>query len=305
MKRVTVLTVLRVLGGVFAAVILGWTVVDATQEFAGSGIRVKTLPALVAIAFLLAAFAMAIAIWRALLLGVRAAVPYRDCLQLWSFSNLGRYLPGKVWQVVGAMVVASDLGVSRAAAGTAAILAVGYQVASGAVFALPLLPRLPTVLQAFALPIVIAAIAAMVPLVFPTSLNLVLRKLGAWLPESDAPISITRARAAGWLGMLLAYWLLQGLGFVFLGLALGNDVGSSWPRWIGTWAMAYVTGLLALFAPGGIGVREGVLAVLLQQTGLVDGTGSVVAVASRLWSIAAEALVLAVALVLRARSGRS
>ncbi len=68
--------------------------------------------------------------------------------------------------------------------------------------------------------------------------------------------------------------------------------------------LSHVTGLVAVFAPGGLGVREGMLGYLLGAAAPADLPVNVVAVAARLWSIAAEALVLIVALTLRLRLAR-
>jgi uncharacterized membrane protein YbhN (UPF0104 family) len=40
---------------------------------------------------------------------------------------------------------------------------------------------------------------------------------------------------------------------------------ADWPRWTGAAALALVGGFLALFAPGGLGVREAVLLSLLSH----------------------------------------
>ena len=55
---------------------------------------------------------------------------------------------------------------------------------------------------------------------------------------------------------------------------------------------AYLAGFLALFAPGGLGVREGVLAVLLAPF-MGPGIPAAVAVLSRLWMTIVELLGLA------------
>jgi hypothetical protein len=72
----------------------------------------------------------------------------------------------------------------------------------------------------------------------------------------------------------------------------------------GAYALAYVVGLVAVFAPGGIGIREGALGHLLGGAAAADVPVHVVAVASRLWAIAGEVLVLGVAVAVRLRSRR-
>jgi uncharacterized membrane protein YbhN (UPF0104 family) len=86
--------------------------------------------------------------------------------------------------------------------------------------------------------------------------------------------------AASWVVYGVAFWLL-GLG---LGLPGTLPVGTA----IGVFALGYVLGLLALFAPGGIGVREALFFTLL--TPFVGAGGAVaLSVASRLQLTLTEA----------------
>jgi hypothetical protein len=68
-----------------------------------------------------------------------------------------------------------------------------------------------------------------------------------------------------------------------------------------------VAGLLAIFAPGGIGIREAALALLIAPVLGEHAPAHLIAVATRLWSILAEIVVLALALGVRftSREGRT
>ena len=58
-----------------------------------------------------------------------------------------------------------------------------------------------------------------------------------------------------------------------------------------TFAIGATLGILVLFAPGGIGVREGVLFVFLVSCGLAAPEATTVAVSSRLWFLVGELFV--------------
>ncbi|MCY4188684.1 MAG: hypothetical protein OXD30_09395, partial [Bryobacterales bacterium] len=66
----------------------------------------------------------------------------------------------------------------------------------------------------------------------------------------------------------------------------------------GCYALAWVTALLTMVAPAGMGVREGILGILLSQA-VATGTAMILAVAMRLWAIAMELAWLAVGLLPR------
>ena len=71
----------------------------------------------------------------------------------------------------------------------------------------------------------------------------------------------------------------------------------------GAFSLSSVIGILALFAPSGLGVREGILAIFLNQV-MPTSVALVVSVASRLWITIAE-LVAAGIVYVFVRPGRA
>lgn len=113
--------------------------------------------------------------------------------------------------------------------------------------------------------------------------------------ESSLP---SRPALLRWLLYYVLSWLAHGLAFQLFASSFGTLAGAHFSQVIGAYALAYVTGLVAVFAPGGLGVREGALGVILAS--FVGGEFPVytVAVAARLWNVAAELLVLAGAIAI-------
>jgi uncharacterized membrane protein YbhN (UPF0104 family) len=66
-----------------------------------------------------------------------------------------------------------------------------------------------------------------------------------------------------------------------------------------TFVIAYQIGYLAFFSPGGLGVRELTMAGMLGQ--FVGAVASGIAVAARLWNLAAEFLAVLIAVSIRFR----
>src|SRR2546427_5690105 len=55
-----------------------------------------------------------------MLAGWGRRLPYTAAARAWTLSNLGRYIPGKVWSVAGLVVLAERAGVRRSAAAVSA-----------------------------------------------------------------------------------------------------------------------------------------------------------------------------------------
>jgi uncharacterized membrane protein YbhN (UPF0104 family) len=87
----------------------------------------------------------------------------------------------------------------------------------------------------------------------------------------------------------LAYWGIWCLSFYFLASSL---VPEALPFQVSFgFGLAGSLGILAVFAPGGIGVREGILTGFLTLIGLDLPTATTIAVTSRLWYLAGEVFI--------------
>ncbi len=136
---------------------------------------------------------------------------------------------------------------------------------------------------------VILILIFMVPRNLERMLNVILTRLGkdevAILLSIGTVVKITFLYLCSWFVFGFAFWLfvssIAGAGtFNLLYLT-------------GVYAVSYVTGYLALFAPGGIGVRESIMSILLTSV-ISPGVAAVVAVLSRLMVTVIELLCVGV-----------
>jgi len=100
----------------------------------------------------------------------------------------------------------------------------------------------------------------------------------------------------------LLAWLGYGLALLWLARGTIGETTMGWPLATGAFTASYLAGYLFLFAPGGIGVRESMLVLLLQPTiGL--GQAIALAAASRL-ALTINELGVALPLFLLGRTSR-
>jgi hypothetical protein len=107
-------------------------------------------------------------------------------------------------------------------------------------------------------------------------------------------IELTAWDLARFAALHLLIWLGYGLAFYLFTKALYPMPWEWLPVWAGIFAGAWVLGFLSLLAPGGLGVREGVLLYLLGFY-LPSHVAIVVTLLSRLWVTAAELMGTALA----------
>jgi len=245
-----------------------------------------------------ATYLILIEAWRWVILGWGQSLGRPQAARIWLISNLGRYLPGKVWSIAGLAVLASRAGVkSWAATGSAVAmqaLAVGTGVGVVAVAA----PQTASPLQ-----LALAGTIAVVFVWLLVSPALVSRVVSVVWPQTEfRPLDLRAAMSAGlvtvlaWIAYGVAFWLLANGLFVDHAL----DVRSA----IGVFAAGYIVGLLAIFAPGGVGVREAVLVALLTPR-IGPGEALALAVASRLLLTLCEVVAALAALPLSLRGKES
>lgn len=271
---------------------VGKKLVDQWREFRGTP-EVHPRWTLIALscAVVLVAYAVLIETWRRILLAWGDRLGFVDAARIYFISNLGRYVPGKVWAIGVMAELSRRKQVSPAAAAGSSIISTVVNIATGFVIALvagwQAMDRASgghAVIGVVLAGVVLLGLFAL-PMVLPQALAVVRRVTGRDITMGTLP---HRAIYIAIAGNLLA-WTLYGAAFqTFSAGVIGHAAGSPLD-YIAVYASSYVLGYLALAFPGGIGAREMALTSLLQTLGLANvGQAAVVAATSRLWLTALE-----------------
>lgn len=236
----------------------------------------------------LVAYSLFVVGWRRLLASTGGRLSLADAHRIWYFGNLARYVPGKVFQIAGTAYLARRKGVGAAQTVVASVVAqvfvIGVALALAAptlaAFAGPGAPARAVVWSAGGVVLVV-----LVSPLFDRIVALAVRTVRSGAGTATTTLEDRLALVA----MYTAAWAIFGLGFyLFLTGLLGAEAVSIAPvPAIGIHAAAYAGGWLALFTPGGLGVREGLYTILLAPS-VSGAAAAVIAVASRLWLTACE-----------------
>ncbi|MBA3317752.1 MAG: flippase-like domain-containing protein [Gemmatimonadales bacterium] len=226
-------------------------------------------------------YALLIAAWRRMLTAWGRGLDLWSAAHIWTVSSLGKYLPGKVWAVAGMAVMAQRAGIGAGpATGSAVILQLLAIGTGAAVVGLTgwgaLRAAYPGAGSGLVVLLLISAVG-MALLLWPPVVSRVLRVIAPDTTPVTPPAAAVAfgivANAVAWVGYGVALWLLARglLPSAGLGLLTATAVFTA----------SYLAGFLALFAPGGIGVREGVFILMLQGP-IGIGAATALAIASRL-----------------------
>jgi hypothetical protein len=243
-------------------------------------------------------YALYIEAWRHLLVGWGERIPFFPAARTWCLANLGRYLPGKVWSVAGLVVLAERAGVRGSAAAASALAFQALVLGAGAAVVAGATPQATSALRLVAA--VVVAITAIGALVWrPTA-----QRIGRLLSTTNPLEPLKPSFAASSGGLMILGWLTYGLSFWLFARGLLPESTLPLATAEGTFALGYLLGMLAVFAPGGVGVRELVLVGLL-TTHLGGGGAVTLSVGSRVFLTLTEAAAAGLSLALPSRERTS
>jgi len=238
--------------------------------------------------------------WRLTLAALGSPLTVRVGAWVMFVGQLGKYLPGSVWAVLAQMELGTAHRVPRHHSASASVLANLITLLSGlltAAVTLPFVSGSARYLWAFlAVPVVFGCL-------HPRVLNAMLRRLFRLVrrPPLERPLTV-RAIAAP-LAWSFGSWLLYGLQIWLLTTQLGAPRGTAALVSVGSFALAWSVGFIAVFAPAGAGVREVVLTALLSPVVGVSAATAVALVARALTTIGDLLAASAAAAYFRTRTG--
>jgi glycosyltransferase 2 family protein len=247
------------------------------------------------------AYTVLIEAWRRVVLSMGEKLAFFQAVRIWFLASLGKYVPGKVWAVAGAAILAQRAGVDPSTAVAGALVLQALALASGAVAVAFTAREAFQAVGPVVMPLALAVVALSVTGIFVLASQPLLDRLSRLLPAS-----LPRLRAIA-PGVLVAAfvanvfaWGAYGVALICLAHGLLPDLRLGLAQAIGVFTCSYLVGFIAVFAPGGLGPRESIFLLMLAgEIGLKPAAA--LALASRLLLTGTEVLP-AVPLLLRRRA---
>lgn len=245
-------------------------------------------PLLLALAVVLGLLAMGTigANWWAILRSLDNPTGLRNVLTAYYPGQLGKYLPGGLWPIVGRGELLFRNGTPRSIAYTSVAISLMLTYVAAAIVAIPL--GVSTVLASRSIGLQIAAgvvllVATIIivhPRVFITIEGLLSklfqRRWDLQFPPWHVTIAIIATSTISWLLVGTTTWVVAAA----YGLTppLGGTISST--------ALSWLCGFLIIPVPGGIGVREAVF--VATAPGLTGPDAALVAISSRVVFVVAD-----------------
>jgi hypothetical protein len=262
----------RVAGVVITAAIFFWMLKPVERHWEDVKFRVMAMSwgrfALAAGMFSVFLFVFRATTWRWILVGMGERLPVAAAARIWSISELARYLPGAVWQVLGRIYLVKPYGVRGSVCTASQLLELALFLLANVLLALACLVWFG--IKRFHGPAenwlygAMALVPVLLFLLHPKLLYSIINRVMRWMGK---PPVRRRLRFRELLGILT--WFVAGLLWQSLAiwLLVEEPLHLQLAKWwvvAGAYALAWCAGFLALWAPGGIGVRELVFMAAMQ-----------------------------------------
>jgi uncharacterized membrane protein YbhN (UPF0104 family) len=265
-RRRRLLAAARIVLAVGVVVAVVWALAGQWDDVRADLARVSPGALLLAFAFAMASLALTLVGWRALLSDLGSPLHLAPASGVLFVGQLGKYLPGSIWTVVAQAEVAARLGVPRRRSAVAGLLSVLLSALAGLAIGLVALPGL---LDAggsswylLLLLILPAGVVALHPRVLGPLVRLAFRLIRREPPEKDLSGRAITVTAVSFVGA----WACLGAQAWVLVVDLGGGPKAAVVPAVFGYALAASVGMLAIFLPAGVVLREIVLVLLLAPT---------------------------------------
>ncbi len=288
--------------------IIGWLLAIAILAFLGRMFYINRaelaqwqwdidwLQAAISAILLFLAYIFAAIAWKTIIYGFGHKIGLSDSFRIVYLANLGRYIPGKIWQVFGMVALAKEVGIPTRISLASFVLAQAYSLPASFIL-IPIfignidsIPQLAVYKNLFYLAFAISFLAFLILFFKPGGLSGALNwvlKLLKKEPVEYNPKFKNRIAIFNWY---LLTWTLFGFAFhFFLEALLANSI-LPLNYAVGTYIAAYILGYISFLSPGGLGFREGVMTALLTPF-LGVGVAVSISLIHRVWITCAEAII--------------
>jgi glycosyltransferase 2 family protein len=237
-------------------------------------------------------------VWQKNLQMVGGNISLKNSFKLYYLANLTRYLPGKIWSVLGFMKVGQSAHLPPVTTFIGLATGLVSSLVSALLLGALLLLLSRAQLPHFSLWAIALVLLFSIWLLHPVSANLAFRLTGKMIKRPLPQLNYTFRQIIFLVGLYALAWVVFSCSFAFLVKSFAALTQLQFVYALGVFPLAYALGYLAIFSPGGWGVREGGLTLLLSLT-LPTYLAVAVALASRLMFTVVEVIFFGIALKLK------
>lgn len=241
--------------------------------------------------------------WSRIVLELDSKVPFSRALYIMSTSQITKYLPGGIWYTLGRVYlgksakIKEEIGLLSVVFETFLLMLTNlviFLLAINFVRDQPVISPLLSVLF----------IVVILILLYPPLLNMLLNLALRLFKRPQLQLKAKYANVLKLSVYFFGVWLCQIAGFYALVNSIYPLPLAQLPYITGAYTLSWITGFIVLFAPGGLGVREGMMSILLAPI-LPSPLAIAISFITRIWITLFETMMFFIGLIMKqVMSGR-
>lgn len=212
-----------------------------------------------------------------------------------NIANIGRYIPGKLWSVMGIFYFTDKLGISKKK--TSVAILVNESTSKGSALLLGLLYFFFSSSHIAYLPYMIGLLILALIFIHPRILEKLLNIILLLLKRDKITLEFSYYKIIIIFLLYTTVWILCSLGFYLLVKSITTVESINIFKFLTIFPFSWVIGYLVLIAPGGLGVREGIITAMLAEFVLPE-VALVIALLQRIWFIIVEIINFAISMLI-------
>ena len=241
-------------------------------------------------------------LWHYITVLNECSVKYFRAITAYLYSILGKYNPGKVFMLLARIPAYEEEGKSIGKVTICFFLENVCTILGAAFLFLISLFFFPNdVLGEYQWAVILLIVAFFI-CINPKIINFFLKFVEKILKKDNLRIPITYPQMFKVVGLFICNWLIVGVGFSLLTSSIYQIPASEFLYVAGIYGISCIIGILAIFAPSGIGVREGLLVAGLSVV-MPTEYAVIISIVSRLWITVSELTLIGIAFIVNKVKG--
>lgn len=212
--------------------------------------------------YILVAFGLKLTLY---FLGKRISV--QDSFRINYLSNIGKYVPGNIWSIAGYVYIADKMGFSKKTMLISKILFAIIQTIAGCVLLIVINLFFPEVISSFLFNRIITIVFIVLltlPLLYPVILERIVNFFLIKMAKKKISLRFKKSNLLVLMLLSTVIWISYGMWFWIFIRAIYPVPIINLVAFIAIFFLSWFSGFLVFVVPGGLGVREGVMTILLK-----------------------------------------
>ncbi len=286
-----ILTVCKAVFGVLAAGFIVWYFVQNREEFSTTLANVNIGVFVFSMLFYFIYKLTLASLWHYITKINGCSIKYEKAVTGYLYSILGKYIPGKVFMLAARLAYYKEEEAPLSKVTVCFFIENVCTLLGAAMLFIVSLFFFPNELLENYKWTTFLLIAAFFIVIHPRIINLILKLVGKLL-RKKLEIPMKYSQMIKVVLLFIANWLIIGTGFYILAKSICPTLELSQLLFCaGIWGVSAIIGILAIFAPSGLGVREGIIVAGLMLI-MPQNEAVVISVVSRLWQTVPELLLV-------------